>query len=216
MNVYFRCNTNLYFKFHELYMSYKKSFIMLILFFVCSQDSVSQNLNASVVNVIHADTVEYNDPVMLLCAIVNTGSFAIYDSICNVNIICTPPSVPINQAPLSITYQYPIPSQIFFPGDTLFIDLFSNPLPGGPFFHSTAGDNLIVIWPSFATPVTADTSITPVFVTSTITDLNEFSPKSDLQQDIYIYDVLGKRHKTTNNIPFGNFYIRNGKKFIRR
>lgn len=197
-------------------MSYKKSFIMLILFFVCSQDSVSQNLNASVVNVVHADTVEYNDPVMLLCAIVNTGSFAIYDSICNVNIICTPPSVPINQAPLYFTFQHPIPSQIFFPGDTLYIDLFSNPLPGGPFFYSTAGDNLIVIWPSFETPVTADTSITPVFVTSTITDLNEFSPKSDLQQDIYIYDVLGKRHKTTNNIPFGNFYIRNGKKFIRR
>lgn len=216
MNIYFRCNTNLYFKFHELYMSYKKSFIMLILFFVCSQDSVSQNLNASVVNVVHADTVEYNDPVMLLCAIVNTGSFAIYDSICNVNIICTSPSVPINQAPLYFTFQHPIPSQIFFPGDTLFIDLFTNPIPGGPFFYSTAGDNLIVIWPSFETPVTADTSITPVFVTSTITDLNEFSPKSDLQQDIYIYDVLGKRHKTTNNIPFGNFYIRNGKKFIRR
>ena len=197
-------------------MSYKKSFVLLILFFVCSEDSVSQNLNASVVNVIHADTVEYNDPFQLLCAIVNTGSFAIYDSICNVNIICTPPSVPINQAPLSIIHQYPIPSQIFFPGDTLYIDLLNNPLPGGPFFYSTAGDNLIVIWPSFETPVTADTSITPVFVTSTITDLNNFSPKSDLQQDIYIYDVLGKRHKTTNNIPFGNFYIRNGKKFIRR
>jgi len=219
MNVYFRCNTNSYFKFHELYMSYKKSFILLILFFVCSEDSVSQNLNASVVNVIHADTVEYNDPFQVSFAIINTGNFPIYDSICNVNIICTPPSVPVNQAPISITYQHPIPSQIFFPGDTLFIDLFTNPLPGGPFFYLTAGDNLIVIWPSFetpVTPVTADTSITPVFVLSTIADLNNFSPKSDLQQDIYIYDILGKRHKTTNNIPFGNIYIRNGKKFIRR
>ena len=198
------------------FMSYKKSFILLILLFVCSEDAFSQNLNASVVNVIHADTVEYNDDFYLLCAIVNTGNFAIYDSICNVNIIFTPSSIPIQQSPISVTYQHPIPSQIFFPGDTLFIDFFNNPLPGGPFLYQSLGDNLIVIWPSFETPVTADTSITPVFVKSTITDLNEFSSKSDLQQDIYIYDVLGKRHKTANNIPFGNFYIRNGKKFIRR
>ena len=198
------------------FMSYKKSFILLILLFVCSEDAFSQNLNASVVNVIHADTVDYNDDFYLLCAIVNTGNFAIYDSICNVNIIFTPSSIPIQQSPISVTYQHPIPSQIFFPGDTLFIDLFTNPLPSSPFFYLTAGDNLIVIWPSFETPVTADTSITPVFVLSTIADLNNFSPKSDLQQDIYIYDILGKRHKTTNNIPFGNIYIRNGKKFIRR
>jgi len=56
------------------FMSYKKSFILLILLFVCSEDAFSQNLNASVVNVIHADTVEYNDDFYLLCAIVNTGN----------------------------------------------------------------------------------------------------------------------------------------------
>ena len=189
-----------------------------ILIFICCVVLVSKTLKSQVVSVEgvwHADTVQYAAPFSLGFWFINTGNAPIMDSVIIANIAITP----VNAAPqnwLTITFTESIPQGVFAPGDSLFIDDLNTPLNGGSQLYQQAGDNLVVIWPSFTVPTTADTSITPLYVIPPTTSINEMIPPINKAPSYYIYDVLGRRYDNINYIPIGSMYIRDGKKYIRK
>jgi hypothetical protein len=187
-----------------------------ILVFICCVVLVSKTIKSQVVSVEgvwHADTVQYAAPFSLGFWFVNTGNTPILDSVITANIVITP----VNAAPQNwqiLTFIQNVPQGIFAPGDSLFI--LNNPLNGGAQLYQQAGDNLVVIWPSFVVPVTIDTSTTPLYVIPPITSINDMIPHINKAPSYYIYDVLGRRYDNINNIPTGSMYIRDGKKYIRK
>ena len=187
-----------------------------ILVFICCVVLVSKTLKSQVVSVEgvwHADTVQYAAPFSLGFWFVNTGNAPIIDSVIIANIAITP----VNAAPQNwqiLTFTQNIPQGVFSPGDSLY--MLNNPLNGGPQLYQQAGDNLIVIWPSFVVPVTIDTSITPLYVIPPTTSINEMIPPINKAPSYYIYDVLGRRYDNINDIATGVMYIRDGKKYIRK
>ena len=189
-----------------------------ILVFICCVVLVSETVNSQVISVEgvwHADTVQYAAPFSLGFWFVNTGNAPIIDSVIIANIAITP----VNAAPqnwLTITFTESIPQGVFAPGDSLFIDDLTLPLNGGAQLYQQAGDNLVVIWPSFTVPATIDTSITTLYVIPPTTSINELTPPFDKASSYYIYDVLGRRYDNINDIPIGSMYIRDGKKYIRK
>ena len=192
---------------------YKKIFV-----FICCAVLVSKTLKSQVVSVEgvwHADTVQYAAPFSLGFWFVNTGNTPIIDTAILANIAI----VPVNAAPQNwqtLTYIQSIPQGIFAPGDTLFIDDLNAPLNGGPQLYQQAGDNLVVIWPSFVVPVTIDTSITPLYVIPPTTSINEIISPINKASSYYIYDVLGRRYDNIKHISIGSIYIRDGKQYIRK
>ena len=187
-----------------------------ILIFICCVVLVSKTLKSQVVSVEgvwHADTVQYAAPFSLGFWFINTGNAPIIDSVIIANIAITP----VNAAPQNwqiLTFTQNIPQGVFSPGDSLY--MLNNPLNGGPQLYQQAGDNLVVIWPSFVVPVTIDTSITPLYVIPPTTSINEMIPPFDKASSYYIYDVLGRRYDNINHISIGSMYIRDGKKYIRK
>ena len=189
-----------------------------ILVFICCIVLVSETIKSQVVSVggvWHADTVQYAAPFSLGFWFINTGNVTIIDSVVIANIAITP----INAAPQNwqiLNFTQNIPQGIFAPGDSLFISDLNAPLNGGAQLYQQAGDNLVVIWPSFVVPVTIDTSITPLYVIPPTTSINEMIPPFDKASSYYIYDVLGRRYDNINHISIGSMYIRDGKKYIRK
>ena len=189
-----------------------------ILVFICCVVLVSKTLKSQVVSVEgvwHADTVQYAAPFSLGFWFVNTGNTSILDSVITANIVTSPVNAsPQNWQILTLTQN--IPQGVFAPGDSLFIDDLTLPLNGGAQLYQQAGDNLVVIWPSFTVPATIDTSITTLYVIPPTTSINEMTPPFDKASSYYIYDVLGRRYDNINDIPIGSMYIRDGKKYIRK
>ena len=189
-----------------------------ILVFICSVVLVSETVNSQVVSVEgvwHADTVQYTNPFSLGFWFVNTGNTTIIDSIVTANIAVAP----VNSNPLNwqiLTFTQNIPQGIFDIGDSLFISDLNAPLNGGSQLYQQAGDNLVVIWPSFTSPITVDTSITPLYVIPITTSINEMIPHINEAPSYYIYDISGRRYNNIKYIPIGSMYIRNGKKYIRK
>ena len=188
-----------------------------ILVFIYCVVLVSETANSQVVSVEgvwHADTVQYADPFALGFWFVNTGNTPIIDSIVTANISIAPVnSNPLNWQILNFTQN--IPQGIFDIGDSLFMSDLNAPLNGGSQLYQQAGDNLVVIWPSFTAPVTVDTSTTPLYVIPTTTSINEMIPNINEAPSYHIYDISGRRYDNIKYIPIGCMYIRNGKKYIR-
>jgi hypothetical protein len=186
-----------------------------ILVFICCVVLVSKTIKSQVVSVEgvwHADTVQYAAPFSLGFWFVNTGNTSIFDSVITANIAITP----VNAAPQNwqiLTFTQNIPQGIFAPGDSIF--MLNNPLNGGPQLFQQAGDNLVVIWPSFVVPITSDTSITHLYVIPPVTSIEDIYPSHISKNDNYIYDILGRRYDNINDIPVGAMYIRDGKKYIK-
>ena len=106
---------------------------------------------------------------------------------------------PVNAATQNwqiLTFTQNIPQGVFAPGDSLY--MLNNPLNGGPQLYQQAGDNLVVIWPSFVVPVTIDTSITTLYVIPPTTSINEMIPPINTDSPFYIYDILGRRYDNIN------------------
>ena len=146
---------------------------------------------------------------------VNTGNTPIIDTAFTANIAI----VPVNAASQNwqiLNFIQIIPQGVFAPGDSLFVSDLNAPLNGGAQLYQQAGDNLVVIWPSFVVPVTIDTSITPLYVIPPTTSINEMIPSINKDPSYYIYDILGRRYDNINDIPLGSMYIRNGKKYNRK
>ena len=192
---------------------YKNIFV-----FICCVVLVSETVNSQVVNVEgvwHADTVQYAAPFSLGFWFVNTGNTNIIDTAIIANIAIAP----VNAAPQNwqiLTFIQSIPQGVFAPGDSLFIDDLNAPLNGGAQLYQQAGNNLVVIWPSFVVPATIDTSITPLYVIPPTTSINEMIPPINKATSNYIYDILGRRYDNINHISIGSMYIRDGKKYIRK
>ena len=189
-----------------------------ILFFICCVVLFSKTVNSQVVSVEgvwHADTVQYAAPFFLEILFVNTGNTPIVDTAITANIVITPVNGPSQNWQI-LTFTQSIPQGVFAPGDSLFIDDLNAPLNGGAQLYQQAGDNLVVIWPSFLVPFTIDTSITPLHVIPPITSINEMTPPINKASSYYIYDILGRRYDNINHILIGSMYIRDGKKYIRK
>ena len=187
-----------------------------ILVFICCVVLVSKTVSSQIISVEgvwHADSVQYAAPFSLGFWFVNTGNTSILDSVITANIAISP----VNAAPQNwqiLTFTQNIPQGVFSPGDSLYI--LNNPLNGGAQLYQQAGDNLVVIWPSFTVPATADTSITPLYVIPPTTSINEMIPPINTDSPFYIYDVLGRRYHNIDYIPIGSMYIIDGKKYIRK
>ena len=189
-----------------------------ILVFICCVVLVSKTLKSQVVSVEgvwHADTVQYAAPFSLGFWFVNTGNTSIIDSAITANIVITPSNL-ASQNWQTLTFTQSIPQGVFAPGDSIFISDLNTPLNGGPQLYQQAGDNLVVIWPSFTVPTTIDTSITTLYVIPPTTSINEMIPPINKAPSYYIYDILGRRYDNINHISIGSMYIRDGKKYIRK
>jgi len=94
--------------------------------------------------------------------------------------------------------------------------MFSTYLYGGSQLYQQAGDNLVVIWPSFVTPISSDTSITSLHVLPPVTSFNELNYPVYEKSDNFIYDLMGRRYYNIKNLLKGTMYIRDGKKYIKK
>ena len=190
-----------------------------ILVFICCVVLVSKTVSSQIIyecsveGVWHADSVQYAAPFSLGFWFVNTGNTSLLDSVITANIAISPVNAATQNWQI-LTFTQNIPQGVFAPGDSLY--MLNNPLNGGPQLYQQAGDNLVVIWPSFVVPVTIDTSTTPLYVIPPITSINEMIPPINKAPSYYIYDVLGRRYDNIKHISTGSMYIRDGKKYIRK
>ena len=188
-----------------------------VVVFICCVVLVSKTVtsqNVSVEGVWHPDTVQYAAPFSLGFWFVNSGNTPILDSLITANIVITP----VNAAPQNwqiLTFTQNIPQGVFAPGDSLFIYDLNTPLNGGPQLYQQAGDNLVVIWPSLVVPATVDTSITPLYVISEFTSIEDFPLNPLNDKASYIYDVYGRRIQNIQNLKSGTIYFVGGKKHIK-
>tara|TARA_B110000008_G_scaffold73249_1_gene74394 strand:+ start:372 stop:950 length:579 start_codon:yes stop_codon:yes gene_type:complete len=189
-----------------------------ILAFICCIVLVSKTIKSQVVSVegvLHSDSVQYAAPFSLNFCFVNTGSTSIFDSIITANLVI----YPVNASPQNwqiFTFTEIIPQGIFDVGDTLYISDLNNPLNGGAQLYQQAGDNIVIIWPSFVVPVSSDTSATPLYVIPPLTSTNEINLPTNKRISYYMYDLLGRRYDNIYHIPIGSMYIRDGKKYIKK
>ena len=187
-----------------------------LLFIICCIVSVSKNANSQVISVeavSHADTVQFADPFDITFWFVNTGNTLIFSDSITANIAIHPVNTsPNNWDVLSITQS--ISFGTVYPGDSIF--MLNTFLQGGSQLFQQAGDNLVVIWPSFVVPISSDTSITPLYVIPPVTSVNEVNYPIYKESDNFIYDLMGRRYYNINNLLKGTIYIRDGKKYIKK
>ena len=191
-----------------------------LIFIISCIVSVSYNATSQVISVVSvegisfADTVQYNSPFLLNFNLVNTGSIDLIDTVITANLGVNP----INVAPQNwqiLTFTQNIPLGILAPGDSIIFEVLIN---GGAQLYQQSGDNLVVIWPSFVTltPISSDTSITPLYVLPPVTSVNELNYPIYEESDNFIYDLLGRRYYNINTLIKGTMYIRDGKKYIKK
>lgn len=191
-----------------------------ILLFGCLICFISFNVFAQsikVVGVNHADTVQHDAPLYLnTFYIVNNGNVPIQGSSYHLYFSVVP-----NNSNLPVTsftghlFNGTIPNQVLLPGDSL-IWQFNFPMTGGVNLYQQAGDHTVIIWPSFVTPVTIDTSSTNLYVLPQITSVLEDIELEINDANIKFYDLLGREIENIINLPYGTMYFsRNGKRYIK-
>ena len=189
-----------------------------LIFIICCIVSVSYNANSQVISEVSvegisfADTVQYNSPFLLNFYLVNTGNIALMDTVITANLGINPINVASQNWQL-FCFTKNIPQGILAPGDSILFDTLIN---GGAQLYQQAGDNLVVIWPSFVTPISSDTSITPIYVLPAVTSVNELNYPIYEESDNFIYDLMGRRYYNMNTLLKGTMYIRDGKKYIKK
>ena len=192
-----------------------KSFIINFLICFISYNSIAQSVKVLGVN--HADSVQHDAPFYLnTFYIVNDGNIPIQGSYYHLYFSVVPnnPSLPGSNFSGHL-FNGTIPNQVLLPGDSL-VWQFNFPITGGVNLYQQAGDHTVIIWPSFVTPVTIDTSATPLYVLPQITSIFE-----DIELDIndtnnMFYDMLGRKIDNIINLPSGTMYFSgNGKRYIK-
>lgn len=192
-----------------------KSYIINFLICFISYNSIAQSVKVLGVN--HADSVQHDAPFYLnTFYIVNDGNIPIQGSYYHLYFSVVPnnPSLPGSNFSGHL-FNGTIPNQVLLPGDSL-VWQFNFPITGGVNLYQQAGDHTVIIWPSFVTPVTIDTSTTPLYVLPQITSIFE-----DIELDIndtnnMFYDMLGRKIDNIINLPSGTMYFSgNGKRYIK-
>ena len=192
-----------------------KSYIINFLICFISYNSIAQSVKVLGVN--HADSVQHDAPFYLnTFYIVNDGNIPIQGSYYHLYFSVVPnnPSLPGSNFSGHL-FNGTIPNQVLLPGDSL-VWQFNFPITGGVNLYQQAGDHTVIIWPSFVTPVSIDTSTTPLYVLPQITSIFE-----DIELDIndtnnMFYDMLGRKINNIISLPSGSMYFsRNGKRYIK-
>ena len=192
-----------------------KSYIIIFLICFISYNSIAQSVKVLGVN--HADSVQHDAPFYLnTFYIVNDGNIPIQGSSYHLYFSVVPnnPSLPGSNFSGHL-FNGTIPNQVLLPGDSL-VWQFNFPITGGVNLYQQAGGHTVIIWPSFVTPVTIDTSTTPLYVLPQITSIFE-----DIELDIndtnnMFYDMLGRKIDNIINLPSGTMYFSgNGKRYIK-
>ena len=193
----------------------KKIFLLNCLIYFISYNSFAQSVTVLGVN--HADSVQYDAPFYLnTFYIVNDGNIPIQGSSYHLYFSVVPnnPSLPASNFTGHLFYNT-IPNQVLLPGDSL-IWQFNFPITGGVNLYQQAGGHTVIIWPSFVTPVTIDTSTTPLYVLPQITSIFEDSELDINDTNNMFYDILGRKVDNIINLPSGTMYFsRNGKRYIK-
>ena len=192
-----------------------KSYIINFLICFISYNSIAQSVKVLGVN--HADSVQHDAPFYLnTFYIVNDGNIPIQGSYYHLYFSVVPnnPSLPGSNFSGHL-FNGTIPNQVLLPGDSL-VWQFNFPITGGVNLYQQAGGHTVIIWPSFVTPVTIDTSTTPLYVLPQITSIFE-----DIELDIndtnnMFYDMLGRKIDNIINLTSGTMYFSgNGKRYIK-
>lgn len=192
-----------------------KSYIINFLICFISYNSIAQSVKVLGVN--HADSVQHDAPFYLnTFYIVNDGNIPIQGSYYHLYFSVVPNNPSLTGSDFSgHLFNGTIPNQVLLPGDSL-VWQFNFPITGGVNLYQQAGGHTVIIWPSFVTPVTIDTSTTPLYVLPQITSIFE-----DIELDIndtnnMFYDMLGRKIDNIINLPSGTMYFSgNGKRYIK-
>lgn len=193
----------------------KKIFLLSCLICLISYHLRAQSVKVLGVN--HADTVQHDAPFYLnTFYIVNDGNVPIQGSSYHLYFSVVPnnPGIPATNFTGHL-FNSTIPNQVLMPGDSL-IWQFNFPMQGGVNLYQQTGDHTVIIWPSFVTPVTIDTSHTPLYVLPQITSIFKDIVSDINDSNSIFYDILGRKIHNIKNLPAGSMYFsRNGKRYIK-
>ena len=180
-------------------------YIILGLFF--AQKVYSQG-NLSVHSVIHSDTLDTNVPFYIDFELTNNDTVT-FNEIVKINLSFALPNDTsfIDEQVILGVNQY----QGVEAGESL---SFSIELIEPQDMYQQSGDNLVVIWPSSIAPLTTDTSITPVYIKETASNIKDYFISKE--NNTKVVDLLGREYDSEYDIPRGTIYIKKGKKYIKR
>ncbi|MDB2368824.1 hypothetical protein N9V43_00920 [Flavobacteriales bacterium] len=181
-----------------------KLFVTYIISFLAFINSANSQTNISVEGVIHADTISYGSQLYLDYWIVNKDTVPFSSEI---DIRMGVASV---GEPIQITVSLVSLNESIAAGDSI---PFNSVLSVTPQLFQQSGDNLVVIWPSSAAPILADTSYTSIYIketTALIPDYDSLQGESSK-----ITDLLGREYPSIHSIPNGTIFLKNGKRFIK-
>ena len=181
--------------------------LYIILGLLFAQKVYSQG-NLSVHNVIHSDTLQVNIPFYIDFELINNDTVT-FNEIVKINLSFALPndtSFFEEQIILGINQYQGIEA-----GESL---SFSIELIEPQDMYQQSGDNLVVIWPSSVVPLMTDTSITPVFIKETTSNIKDYFISKE--NNAKIVDLLGREYDSEYDIPRGTIYIKKEKKYIKR
>ena len=180
----------------------KTLFIYFIIILFSSIKTIkAQSIGSVQVLAYHIDTTHYNTPLSIDVLLVNTGNVTLYDSLVGL-IIATTPATQGNNPPFTAqNFSQSITQNGFAPGDSILWN-FNSPLQTGGALYQQTGDNIVVIWPSFVSPVDIDTSFTSLHVLPNSSAIQEKYTKKKL---LKIVDLLGRESSKKSNKPL--FFI---------
>ena len=183
-------------------------FILYIILGLLFTQKVYSQCNLSVHSVIHSDTLQANIPFYIDFELTNNDTVT-FNEIVKINLSFALPydtSFIEEQIILGINQYQGIEA-----GESL---SFSIELIEPQDMYQQSGDNLVVIWPSSIAPLTTDTSITPVLIKETTSNLKDYFISKE--NNAKVVDLLGKEYDSEYDIPRGTIYIKKGKKYIKR
>ena len=146
---------------------YRQFIIYILLVLLFTQKVYSQG-NLSAHSVVHSDTLESNVPFYIDFELTNNDTVT-FNEIVKINLSFALPndtSFIDEQVILGINQYQGIEA-----GESL---SFSIELIEPQDMYQQSGDNLVVIWPSSVAPLTTDTSITPVFIKETTSNIKDY------------------------------------------
>lgn len=185
-----------------------RQFILCIIIVLLFAQKVYSQGNLCVHSVIHSDTLDANVPFYIDFELTNNDTVT-YNEIVKINLSFALPNDTsiINEQVILGVNQY----QGIEAGESL---SFSIELIEPQDMYQQSGDNLVVIWPSSIAPLTTDTSITPVFIKETTSNIKDYFISKE--NNTKVVDLLGREYDSEYDIPRGTIYIKKAKKYVKR
>ena len=185
-----------------------RQFILYITLALLFAQKVYSQGNLSVHSVIHSDTLNANVPFYIDFELTNNDTIT-FNEIVKINLSFALPNDTsfIDEQVILGVNQY----QGIEAGESL---SFSIELIEPQDMYQQSGDNLVVIWPSSIAPLTTETSITPVFIKETTSNIKDYFISKE--NNTKVVDLLGREYDSEYDIPRGTIYIKKAKKYVKR